>query len=392
MLLLGDAGVGKTRLAQHACSLAPDLLVLSGACLAMSSVSVPLLPLRTAVSGVPPGERPALRGVASARTAEEFDGWLESRCAERPVVLVVDDLQWADPATLDVLMWVMAGLTPRALALLMTVRREELVAGHPLHRWLADVRRLPGFSELSVDPFGLDETREQITGVLADVPHESLVREVFGRTGGNAYLNRLLVRGVDPAATVLGAGVPDDLASAVLRAWHRVDEPARELSRVLAIGGRVARGRMVEHAADLAGVSDLRSALRECVEADLLETDSEGGYWFHHPLQAEALESSLDQPERQRLHADFAASLEGELAQHESSQPAGEVGDIHLETLSLIAEHHRQAGHASLAHDWALKAADHARDTGAHEMEMHLLLRVLAVHGEPVRSRRSSVR
>ncbi len=383
VLLLGDAGVGKTRLAQHACSLVPDFLVLSGACLAMSSVSVPLLPLRTAVGGVPPHQRPALRGADSAKTAEEFDGWLESCCAESPVALVVDDLQWADPATLDVLMWVMAGLTPRALTLMMTVRRGELVAGHPLHRWLADVRRLPGFAEMSLGPFGLDETREQLCGVLADVPHESLVREVFGRTGGNAYLNRLLVRGVDPAATVLGAGVPEDLASAVLRAWHRVDRPARELSRVLAIGGRVARGRMLEHAADLAGVSDLRSALRECLEADLLEVDSQGGYWFHHPLQAEALESSLDRRERQRLHADFAASLEGELARQESPLPAGDAEDVHLETLSLIAEHHRRAGQASLSHDWALKAADHARATGAHEVEMHLLLRVLAVRREP---------
>ncbi|WP_457255749.1 helix-turn-helix transcriptional regulator [Pedococcus sp. P5_B7] len=376
VLVLGDAGVGKTRLAQHACSLASDFLVLSGACLAMTSVTVPLLPLRAAVATVPPGERPTMTGVDSARTAEDFDAWLERRCAERPVALVVDDLQWADPGTLDVLMWVLAGLTPRRLALLMTVRRGELVAGHPLHGWLADVRRLPGFAEMSLGPLTLEETREQLRGVLGDVPHQSLVREVFGRTGGNAYLNRLLVRGVDPAATVLGPGVPDDLASAVLRAWHRLDLPARELSRVLAVGGRVARGTMLDHAAGLAGVTDLRSALRECVEADLLEVDTQGGYWFHHPLQAEALESSLDRPERQRLHAAFAASLELEVE-------LGLADDVHIETLSLIAEHHHRAGQVAQAHDWALRAADQAAAAGAPETELRLLLRALAVQSEP---------
>ena len=381
VLLLGDAGVGKTRLAHHACSRAPDFLVLSGACLAMSSLSVPLLPLRSAVAAVPADERPALSGTGGARTAEEFDRWLEGRCADGPVALVVDDLQWADPATLDVLLWVLAGLTTRTLALMMTVRRGELVAGHPLHRWLADVRRLPGFHEMSLGPFGLEETRDQLGGVLGDVPHESLVREVFGRTGGNAYLNRLLVRGVDPAATSLGAGVPDDLASAVLRAWHSLDRPARELSRVLAVGGRVAHGKTLELAADLAGVTDVWSALRDCVEAHLLDVDARGGYWFHHPLQAEALESSLDGHERQRLHAAFAAALQLRLGQEQSLTGALSGAD-EVETLSLIADHHRRAGQDSQSRDWGLRAAELAHAIGAHETEMRLLLRVLAVESD----------
>ncbi|SDP12750.1 AAA ATPase domain-containing protein [Pedococcus dokdonensis] len=380
VLLIGDAGVGKTRLAQHACALATDFLALTGACLPMSSLSVPLLPLRTAVSGQPAGERPDLRGVEGSQTAEVFDQWLEERCARGPVALVVDDLQWADPLTLDVLMWVLAGLPSRRLALLATVRRGELVAGHPLHRWLADVRRLPGFAELALGTLDLDETRAQVAQVVGDVPHERLVRDVFARTGGNAYLNRLLVRGLVPASTGLGPELPADLTSAVLRAWHRVSEPARELSRVLAVGGRVAHGEALERVAALAGVPDVRSAVRECVEADLLDEDHSGGYWFHHPLQAEALEESLAAPHRERLHAAFAASLEEELAAGRATASA--PGAPELETLRLIADHHRRAGHLEQSLAWTLRAADRARSSGAGTAEVELVRRVLSLQQE----------
>jgi DNA-binding CsgD family transcriptional regulator/tetratricopeptide (TPR) repeat protein len=371
VLVVGDAGVGKTRLVQQACSLAPGFLVLTGACLPMSSLSVPLLPLRTAVAALPANERPELGGVASAQTAEAFDRWLEERCARGPVALVVDDLQWADPTTLDVLMWVLAGLVPRRLTLLVTVRRGELRAGHPLHRWLADVRRLPGFGEMSLGPLDLAETEAQLGEVLGEVPHQTLVRQVFARTGGNTYLNRLLVQGMDPASTALGPGLPQDLSSAVLRAWQGVDGPARELSRVLAVGGRVARGEGLQRVAALAGVGDLRSALRECVDADVLEVDADGGYWFHHPLQAEALEGSLDAPERERLHAAFAETLEQELG----AAPAG--AQVELET--LIVGHLDRAGRTTDAYAWSLRAAAHAQSTGAHETEVQLLDHALAL-------------
>ena len=377
VLVLGEAGVGKTRLAQQACAVARDFLVLTGACLPLSSMSVPLLPLRAAVGGLPAEQRPALRRAAGVEAAEEFDRWLEDRCTQGPVALVVDDLQWADPATLDVLMWVLAGLTTRRLALLVTVRRGEAGPGHPLQRWLADVRRLPGFVEMSLGPLDLEETRAQLTGVLGEVPHDTLVREVYSRTGGNSYLNRLLVQGLSPTASALGPSLPEDLSAAVLRAWHRLDTPARELARVLAVQGRVAGDGALDRVAALAGVTDLRSALRDCVDGNLLEADGRGGYWFHHPLQAEALAGSLGRLEREHLHAAFAGALEQDLA----SAVAGAVSadESTLETLSLIADHHRQAGHAQESYAVGLRAAELAQDLGATTMQVRLLRRALEV-------------
>ena len=252
-------------------------------------------------------------------------------------------------------------------------------------RWthtVTDVRRLPGFGEMSLGPLDLDETRAQLTGVLGEVPHDALVRDVYTRTGGNSYLNRLLVQGLAPTDTGLGPGLPEDLSSAVLRAWHRLDTPARALARVLAVHGTVAGGTALDRVAGLAGVSDLRSALRDCLDGNLLEVDGRGGYWFHHPLQAEALAGSLGQLEREHLHAAFAEALEHDLA-GAAAGGTGASAECTLETLSLIADHHRQAGHAQEAYAVGLRAADLAQDIGATTMQVRLLRRALEV-GEQI--------
>jgi DNA-binding CsgD family transcriptional regulator len=373
LLVSGDPGVGKTRLVQHACSMVPEVVTLTGACLPLSSLSVPLLPLRTAVRALPAQDRPALDTTGgTAQAADRFDGWLEAECATHPVALVLDDLQWADPATLDVAMWVLSSLTTRRLAVLMTLRRGEVGAGHPLQHWLADVRRLPGFAELNLGPLDFEETRDQLAAFLGDVPHDGLVREVYERTGGNAYLNRLLVAGLPANATTLGdQALPDDLAEAVLRRWHGLSPAARELARVIAVGARVARGRDLAHAAELAGVGDPAPLLRECLEAEVLDAQPLDGYWFHHPLQAEVLESSLPAAERRSLHAAFASLLEVDL----------DRGSPDLATSMLVAEHHHRAGDVAAAFHWALRAADIAAATEAHPEVVRLLRRALHLLG-----------
>ena len=256
------------------------------------------------------------------------------------------------------------------LALLLTVRRGEVGPGHPLQAWLADVRRLPAFTQLSLGPLDLEETRRQVGALVGAVPHDSLVREVHQRTGGNAYLNRLLVAGISPHATSLGDhALPEDLTAAVLRGWHRLSPAARELTRVAAVGGRVVRGQTLRHALVLAGVDDGTSLLRECVEAEVLDPQPLDGYWFHHPLQAEALEASLPAAERRRLHAGFAAALERDL----EGRPAD------LSTATLIADHHHGAGDAEAGFSWSLQAADAAEAGGADGEVVRHLQRALLV-------------
>ena len=98
---------------------------------------------------------------------------------DRLVVLVIDDLHWADRSTLDVLMYLIAGPADRRLAVVATMRGGEVGDGHPLQRWLADIRRFPRIRQLTLGPLDRIATGEQIAAVLGGSPHQSLVAEVF---------------------------------------------------------------------------------------------------------------------------------------------------------------------------------------------------------------------
>ena len=387
LLLSGDTGVGKTLLVDRVCeevAAGGDLAVLRGVCLSMSATTVPLMPLRTALRRLPPGVRPP--GLGPADTASGPDGavllldeWLERTCADRPVVLVVDDVHWADEASLDVLTYVLAGPADRRLAVLLTLRRGEVGAGHPVMRWLADVRRMPCLTELSVSAFDRSETREQLQALLRASPFESLVTEVQERSGGNAYLNRLLVEDLPPDAQHLPAGLPDDIRTAVLRPWQRLSVPARELVLAVAVGGEVATGAALDRAADLAGSDPLRvpHLLREAVDVGVLDVDQEGGYWFHHPLQAEALQAFLAGDDRRRMHTALARSCEVALAT-ESPPQSAEL----LTRMSAVAEHHRRAGNLDAAYDWTARAQQVAVELGDGQAQLALLRRLVELHAQ----------
>jgi predicted ATPase len=105
LLLSGEAGIGKTSLVRHACSTWTGGTLIWAGCLPLRSLATPLLPLRS-----------AFRSAASAPDFDAadritaFDSWVDKA---GPLVLVVDDLQWADPSTLDILMYVLAGPADR---------------------------------------------------------------------------------------------------------------------------------------------------------------------------------------------------------------------------------------------------------------------------------------
>ena len=375
LIVSGDTGVGKTALVNAACASRPTAVVLRGAGLPLTSLSVPFLALRQALRGAPQIERDALArmlgsGESSAHVPVMVDTWLDDLSRDRLVVLFIDDLDWADQSTLDVLMYLIAGPAERRLAVITTVRSDAVRDGHPLQRWLDDVRRLPGVDQLTLDPLDRVATAAQIENILGAPPQQSLVQDVYTHTLGNAYLTQLAVTGLDPNASRMASPQPADLRAAVLSSWHRLSPPTREITRILAVGGRprpapeleeVIRGRV--------DADEVSTLLREAVDAGTLDLAPNGSYWFHHPLTAEVLEQGLSDEQRRRWHSVFA--------EHEERQLRGAADPAAVESMVAVADHHYRAGAGPEAYRWALSASTAAGAAGGTSEMLRLLRRAL---------------
>lgn len=369
VIVLGDAGVGKTSLVRSVCEARADFVVLFGSCLPLVSIAVPLLGLRDALRAADP-----LLGAPDLRDAQgtgeeltRIDEWISGLCAQQPVVVVIDDLQWADQRTLDVLTYLIAGPATRPLAVVATIRREAVAAASDVARWLTTARRLPGVTELDLPPLNRAATGDQVSAVIGGLAHQSLIDEVFSRRGGNPYLNRLLVRGVAPDARRLTGDLPADLRSAVDAAWSSMDARVRATAAALAVCGAPMRsaelGALLNTAAE-----DVQRDLAAAMSAGLVDGARDGSFWFHHPLNAEALEGAMDAADRSRLHGIVAAGLErGRIA-----------GGPWL--AGAIADHRFRAGDPGPAYTAALAAADDAERSNAWRDATRMLERAVALH------------
>jgi len=381
----GEAGIGKTRLAREVTN-DPEPKVLWGSCVHFGGASVPFAPiiglLQDWRARASPGEQaevldgieglgallPSFGGgtTDTTRLPVLVDLVLNRIAVRRPTVVVIDDLQWADVASLDVLSYLIAGFRDQRLMLIATCRTEERPEGHPLHSWLADMRRMPLFSEIRLEPLGLEAVGAQLTGLLGTPPDIELVTEVLAKSDGNPYLIELMARGLSGSEHSLPTTVPAALRDALLATWHSLSDPGRLVSRILAVSGRptasavlaeVAAGHLLE-----AGV--VVSSLLEAQDRGVVRTEGAGVWWFRHPLLAEVLYDGLSPDQTVDLHTDYIRVLE-------SLPTEASAADL--------AAHHEAAGNVDATFRWSLLAADDAKRLRAPTEEAIQLRRVCAL-------------
>ncbi len=279
--------------------------------------------------------------------------------AVRPVVVAVDDLQWADSSSMDLLAYLIAGFGPeQPLAILGTYRDTELSDGHRLNQWIADMRRMPRVTVSPVRRLGRAETAELIYDLTQGAPgQQGVVADpdlLYEKSLGNPYLTELLL--TSPAA---GRGSLED---ALLAYWHRLDAPARTLTQILAVGGRPVPMDVLVDLADRRGLSPGVSlaAVASGRAAGLVVLNDEDA-WFRHPLLAEVISATVPSPAAKSLHEGYVQAL-----QRATGLPA------HARS-ALLALHHHAAGHSSAAFTWSLTAAaDAAVVRAAAEEGAHL--------------------
>ncbi|QBI20566.1 helix-turn-helix transcriptional regulator [Egibacter rhizosphaerae] len=342
VLLGGEAGVGKTRLVETFAERAQGrgARVLSGRCLELSEGGMPYaavvemlrqlegeagIPRLHQLAGDEAGElarvSPALRPTEEPRTPELpldpssqvrlFESLLrlvQRLAAERPLVLVMEDLHWADTSTRDLLGFLAHSLRDVGAMLVVTYRTDELHRDHPLRPVLARIQRTDGAERVdlgTLDRVALGRLLEAVTG---KAPGPELLQRVHERSGGNPFLaEELGAAGIDADAEL-----PDSLRELLLVSVEALPDAAAPVVRaVAATKGRV-HHELLGRVTGLEG-EDLDAAVRAAVDRAVLVTDPRSGaYAFRHRLLAEAVYSTLLPGERERLHTQLATHIEAE--------------------------------------------------------------------------------
>jgi DNA-binding CsgD family transcriptional regulator/tetratricopeptide (TPR) repeat protein len=246
-------------------------------------------------------------GIQSAQLLELVLGLLGRLSAVRPVLLVLEDLHWADQSTLELVAFLVRSLRAVRVLLVATYRSDELHRRHPLRPLLTGWERVRTVDRVELLRFQRDEVATQLAAILADEPGPGLVDLVFDRSGGNAYLVEELAgvvrRGGDPA------DLPPSLVDVLLSGVDSLSVAAQRLLRTAAVAGKRVPERLL---AEVAGLdeAELFAALREAVESHLLVVDQTApGYEFRHALTRDALYEDMLPGERVRLHAAYGETL-----------------------------------------------------------------------------------
>jgi DNA-binding CsgD family transcriptional regulator/tetratricopeptide (TPR) repeat protein len=341
-LLGGEAGVGKTRLAEQLAATAGEqgMRVLRGGCVPLGEEGLPFAPVIEALRGLAnqlgPPELAAVAGPArpelarlvpdlawggepatgapvadasqagQGRLFERLLGVVQRLATGAPLLWVLEDLHWVDRSTRDLLAYLATYLRSGRVLLLVTFRSDELHRLHPLRRLLAELARNRRVVRLQLERFTRAQLAEQLAGLLGADPPARLVDDVYARSEGNPFFaEELVLAGADPGV------LPPSLQEVLLTRVVRLGSGTQRLLGVAAAAGPGATQPLL---AAVAGLDDqqLLDGLHEAVDRQLLVPDPGGGegYVFRHALLAEAVYGELLPGERVRLHTALAAALE----------------------------------------------------------------------------------
>jgi DNA-binding CsgD family transcriptional regulator len=340
-IIAGEAGVGKTRLAGELAARAADrgFMVLTGQCVELGAEGLPLAPLidalRTLAHTTAPDELAEVLGSARrglGRLLPELDpdaaaeaagdratdgiqvaqllelvlGLLSRLSDRRPVMVVLEDLHWADQSTRELVAFLVRSLRGVRVLLLATYRSDELNRRHPLRALITSWDRVRSVERIEVRRFDRDEVAAQLSAIFAAEPAPDLVDVVFDRSGGNAYLVEELAGVMDDGDL---AALPPSLRDVLLSRVDSLGPAAQRLLRIAAVAGRSVPERLLAEIAG-AGDADFYAGLREAVESHLLVVDRTGrGYAFRHALTRDAVYEDMLPGERGGLHAAYGEAL-----------------------------------------------------------------------------------
>jgi DNA-binding CsgD family transcriptional regulator len=374
VLIGGDAGVGKTRLIDELCRRLEAVggVAAVGGCVDLGDVGIGYGPLVEVlrrlratlgvevVDGllgeVAPELRPLLTGgrdgseVRPGSVLEQTLALLEAFGEYSPgLVVVIEDLHWADASTRDLIAFLTRHLRTAKIALVVSYRADDIHRRHPVRPLLSELTRSPVVEHIRVTGMTRSELTMLLAGITGRVPADSIVDDVLARSDGNPFYAEELL------AVRTGTGaLPDSVRDAILARVARLAEPVQAVLREAALVGGTVDDRLLSAVAGRS-IGEIGAALREAVAHQILVLERDGCR-FRHALMREAVYDELLPGERQRLHESTATVL--------AAQPELAGGPEHVRW-ALLAYHWGAAGEQSNAFAAAVRAGLEAQKVGA---------------------------
>lgn len=398
VLLAGEPGVGKTRLAQEATVALYErgFLIAAGRCYEPQS-AVPHYPFLEALARVfstaPVTIRadapkrwpylgrilpdlitthpvPSQSGDDQPRLFRSVAGFLEKVAAERPLAILLDDLHWADGSSLDLLHHLARELRDRPVFLLGTYRDVEVGRQHPLEAVLRDLGREGLVERIDVRRLEEDGTRALIAAAMNEPDISDEFGDlIFRRTEGNPFFVQQVLRvlvergdvfrreGIWDRKRIEEIEVPESIRSVIGQRLLRLSNPAQEVLHeasvlgqsfefepLLAMSGRLER--------------EVEDALEEATAAGLVHEAGRDGYSFDHALTQQSLYGELSSRRLRRLHLAAGEALEARLGRTRRAEDSVRAAEL--------AWHFLAGDDAKRALRWSLAAGDAAEKMFAH--------------------------
>jgi DNA-binding SARP family transcriptional activator/tetratricopeptide (TPR) repeat protein len=336
----------------------------------------------------PPADEPETERY---RLFEAVVGLLTELSRGAPVLLVLDDLQWADRPTLLLLRHLARATNPARVLILGAYRSTER-RGDTFTNALTELRRDRLASQIDIRGLSESATAELVRLRAGETPSRSFAHALYEETEGNPFFVEEIVRHLLEAGVRAGSasasvlqrfGLPEGVKQVIAWRLGRLEAAALELLRVAAVIGREVDAALLERVVLLAE-EEFLSSLEEALAAGLLvESDEKpGSYLFSHALIRETLYEGMSVPRRARIHKRVGEAIEATQGRRQARY------------LPELAHHFTRgvvdAEDAEEAISYALRAAEQATTMLAHEEAAEHYARALDVQGrfEPEATRR----